>query len=340
VVTRSSGQQSLKYGRIENLFAGGRMATPAGVLDIPTIPASSAGPDLREWVMGSEGRFGVLTEALVRVTRQSECEGFRAVFFPSWEQGSSAVREIAQAKLPLSMLRLSNAIETETQLALAGHPNLIAWLQRYLGWRGVGAGKNKAQCMLLIGITGDRRLYRYAKGAALSIARQQQGVHVGRFIGKGWSKNRFRGPYLRNTLWEAGYAADTIETSVDWPKVTSLMQAMEKTAHAAFTDCNERVHAFTHLSHVYPQGSSIYSTFVFRACQDPDEMMARWRRLKTRVSEQIVAQGGTISHQHGVGVDHAPYLKAEKGELGLAAIKAVARHFDPTGIMNPGKLFE
>jgi alkyldihydroxyacetonephosphate synthase len=213
---------------------------------------------------------------------------------------------------------------------------LIAWLQRYLGLRGVGTG----QCMLLIGITGSRSLYRYAKASALEITGRYRGVHVGRFIGKGWNKNRFRGPYLRNTLWAAGYAADTIETSVDWPRVTSLMQAMEKAAHDAFTACNERVHAFTHLSHVYPQGSSIYSTFVFRACPDHDEMMARWGRLKTRVSEQIVAHGGTISHQHGVGVDHAPYLVAEKTELGLAAIRAVAKHFDPDGMLNPGKLFQ
>jgi alkyldihydroxyacetonephosphate synthase len=286
--------------------------------------------------MGSEGRFGVLTEAQVRVTPVSECEGFHAVFFPTWEQGSAAVRELAQAKLPLSMLRLSNAVETETQLALAGHAGLIAWLQRYLGWRGVAQG----QCMLLVGITGDRRQYRYARDGVLSITARHKGVHVGRFIGKGWSKNRFRGPYLRNTLWQAGYGADTIETAVDWPQVTSLMQAMEQAAHAAFAEAGERVHAFTHLSHVYPQGSSIYSTFVFRACQDPDEMMARWRRLKTRVSEQIVAHGGTISHQHGVGVDHAPYLTVEKTELGLGAVRAVARHFDPDGLMNPGKLFQ
>lgn len=336
VVTRSSGQQSLKYGRIENLFAGGRLATPVGEFGIPTLPASSAGPDLREWIMGSEGRFGVLTEAQVRITPLPESEGFHAVFFPSWAQGSDAVRELAQARLPLSMLRLSNAIETETQLALAGHANLIAWLQRYLGLRGIGAG----QCLLLVGITGDHRLYRYAKAAALSVTSRHRGVHVGRFIGKGWRKNRFRGPYLRNTLWQAGYGADTIETSVDWPRVTPLMQAMEQAAHEAFAACNERVHAFTHLSHVYPQGSSIYSTFVFRACPDPDEMMERWRRLKTRVSEQIVAQGGTISHQHGVGVDHAPYLAAEKTERGLDAIRSVAKYFDPDGMMNPGKLFD
>src|SRR5690606_15611542 len=79
VVTRSSGQQSLRYGRIEQLFAGGRMETPVGPLTMPTLPAASAGPDLRELVLGSEGRFGILTEATVRVTPLPEHESFHAL---------------------------------------------------------------------------------------------------------------------------------------------------------------------------------------------------------------------------------------------------------------------
>jgi alkyldihydroxyacetonephosphate synthase len=100
------------------------------------------------------------------------------------------------------------------------------------------------------------------------------------------------------------------------------------------------VHVFTHLSHVYRQGCSLYSTFVFRAAASYDENLERWARLKRAVSETIVAHGGTISHQHGVGRDHAPYLEAEKGRLGIDAIRAVAREFDPDGMMNPGKLFD
>ena len=57
-------------------------------------------------------------------------------------------------------------------------------------------------------------------------------------------------------------------------------------------------------------------------------------------SEAIVAGGGTISHQHGVGRDHAPYLRAEKGDLGMAVLGDIARRFDPNGIMNPGVLIE
>lgn len=335
VVTRSSGQQSLKYGRIEDLFAGGRLAAPIGELNLPTMPASSAGPDIKELVMGSEGRFGILTEATVRVSPLPEHEAFHAVFLPDWDTGVAAVRELAQSGLDLSMLRLSNAVETETQLTLAGHPRILGLLRGYLGLRGTG----EERCMLLMGVTGSKRDAYFALQEALGILRRHGGVHCGTFIGKGWEKGRFRGPYMRNSLWEAGYGVDTVETAVDWPRVTGLMRAMEQAAQAAFADEDEKVHAFTHLSHVYPQGSSIYSTFVFRAGSDLEANMQRWRRLKTKVSEAIVEDGGTISHQHGVGADHVPYLPAEKGSLGMGAIRQAAEYFDPDGIMNPGKLF-
>ncbi|GAC1625517.1 MAG: FAD-binding oxidoreductase [Nevskia sp.] len=335
VVTRSSGQQSLRYGRIEQLFAGGRLVTPRGELDVGGLPASSAGPDLREFVLGSEGRLGLLTETVVRVRPVPEREDFHAVFFPDWDSGLDAVRRIAQANLGLSMLRLSNEVETETQLALAGHAKMIEWLRRYLKLRGSGA----KPVMLLFGATGLNREVLRARRETLSLAKQCRGVHAGRTIGKGWAAKRFLGPYLRNSLWAAGYAADTVETAINWPRVTPLMRAIEKTAKDSLARYDEPVHAFTHLSHVYPQGCSIYSTFVFRAASTHDENLERWKTLKTAISKTIVEHGGTISHQHGVGVDHAPYLPAEKGALGMDLLRACARELDPDGIMNPGKLF-
>lgn len=335
VVTRSSGQQSLRYGRIEQMFAGGRLATPRGELVVGGLPASSAGPDLREAVMGSEGRFGLLTDTTVRVRPLPAAEAFHAVFFPSWDAAIDAMRALVQADVPLSMLRLSNEIETETQLRLAGHAELIKWLQRYLGLRGIAEGK----CMMMLGVTGSLTETRRMRRDALAIAKRHKGVHVGKSIGQGWAKNRFRGPLLRNSLWDLGYAADTVETSVNWPKVTGLMRAIEQTARDTLGAEHQKVHAFTHLSHVYRQGCSIYSTFVYRSAGDPDADLERWGRLKGAVSRTIVAHGGTISHQHGVGADHAPYLPAEKGALGMDLIRAMAREFDPEQMMNPGKLF-
>ncbi|HET8883246.1 MAG TPA: FAD-linked oxidase C-terminal domain-containing protein, partial [Solimonas sp.] len=120
---------------------------------------------------------------------------------------------------------------------------------------------------------------------------------------------------------------------------TATMRAIEAAARDVLYADNERMHAFTHLSHVYRQGCSVYSTFVFRSTGDPDGDLERWRRLKSRVSTAIVEHGGTISHQHGVGVDHAPYLVREKGELGIDLIRAMACELDPQQMMNPGKLF-
>ena len=337
VVTRSSGQQSLRYGRIEQLFAGGHMETPVGALAIPTLPAASAGPDLRELVMGSEGRFGILTEATVRVTLVPEHESFHAIFLPNWDAAEAAMRTLVQRKLPLSMMRLSNGIETQTNLILAGHAKLIGWMERYLALRGCGEGK----CMLMMGVTGDQRTARHALREARRTLGEFGAVYIGPAMGSKWAANRFKGPYLRNTLWDQGYSADTIETAVDWPNVKTLMLAMEQTSRDVFAQYGERVHAFTHLSHMYPQGSSIYSQFVWATVSGgfaPN--FERWQKLKAAVAKTIADHGGTVSHQHGVGRDHATQLHVEKGPLGMSTLAELCRHFDPKKIMNPGKLLQ
>ncbi|WP_298213042.1 FAD-binding oxidoreductase [Acidovorax sp.] len=337
VVTRSSGQQSLRYGRIEQLFAGGRMETPVGPLVLPTLPASSAGPDLRELVLGSEGRFGILTEATVRVSPLPGHESFHALFLPDWDSAEAAVRTLVQQRLPLSMLRLSNAVETETNLALTGHERLIGLMERYLAWRGCAEGK----CLLMLGVTADPATARHALREARRTLARHGAVYIGPAMGSKWAANRFKGPYLRNTLWELGYSVDTIETAVDWPQVKPLMHAMEQAARDVFAPYGEPVHAFTHLSHVYPQGSSIYAQYVWPTAPGgfaPN--FERWQQLKRAVAAQIAAHGGTVSHQHGVGRDHATHLVDEKGPLGMATLAGLCRHFDPHGIMNPGKLLQ
>lgn len=335
VVTRSSGQQSLRYGRIEQLFHGGRLATPTGEWRVGGVPATGAGVDPRDLVLGSEGRLGVLTEVDVRVRPIPEQEGFHAVFFPDWESAFDAIRSLAQSGIGLSMLRLSNAVETDTQLRLAGDKPAIAMLRRYLRLRGIGEGS----CMLMIGITGTRAECKRLRSDAGALVRRWRGIWIGELVGRNWQKKRFTGPYMRNSLWDAGYAVDTVETAVDWPHATATMYAIEAAAREALGGFDLPVHAFTHLSHVYRQGCSIYSTFVWPMGPSPDADLEHWRTLKHVVSQTIVDHGGTISHQHGVGVDHARYAEVEKGVQGMAALRAMAAAVDPEGMMNPGKLF-
>lgn len=336
IATRSCGQQSLRYGRIEDLFAGGHLETPSGPLDLPVFPASAAGPDLRHMVLGSEGRLGVITRAEVRVQPTPSDERFHGAFLPEWEAGIAAVREIVQSGLPLSMLRLSDPAETMTTLALAGREQLVRLGGRTLDLLGQGAGR----CLLLYGLTGERRAARAAGRGAAAILRRHRGLPLGAALGELWRRDRFRAPYLRNSLWEAGYALDTLESAAPWSSIPDLAAALQDTLANGLASKGERVLTLLHLSHMYPDGASLYLTYLFRLAGDPDHTLERWRALKDAASRQIVQHGGTISHQHGVGMDHAPHLASEKGPLGIELLRAACRALDPHGLMNPGKLLE
>ena len=98
--------------------------------------------------------------------------------------------------------------------------------------------------------------------------------------------------------------------------------------------------AFTHISHVYKQGASLYTTYFFRAAKDHATTLQRWQKIKHAASQSVANGQATISHQHGVGRDHAPYLAAEKGELGLQVTRDMLRSLDPEQRMNPGVLLE
>jgi alkyldihydroxyacetonephosphate synthase len=335
VVTRSCGQQSRYYGRIEQLFAGGNVLTPRGPMVLPPFPASAAGPDLRQILLGSEGRMGVLTNVIVKITPLPERDEIYGFFFPSWEDGQQAVQTIAGEGIPYSMIRLSNPTETMTNLALAGHERKVAILTRYLHALGL---PESGKCMCLIGLTGTRRIVTAARREARRIIRRRNGVSIGKSIGRAWKKHRFRSAYLRNTLWDIGYAVDTLETATTWDKVTAIMMAIENSLRAVSESHQERSHVFSHLSHIYPSGSSIYTTFVFRHGDTAERTLAIWQSLKQAASRAIIEAGGTITHQHGVGTDHRDFLPDEKGRIGIETLQAVFHHLDPQQQMNPGKL--
>lgn len=334
VATRSSGQQSYYYGRIEDLFAGGTAETPQGRWYFRSLPASAAGPDLRQLFLGSEGRLGILTEAELRVRPLAGYEGFYGVFLPDWAKSIQAVKKIAQERLQVSMLRLSDAAETESTLILSCKDELVKWAERGLHLLRYGGER----CLLIFGVTGERDAARRARRQVEALCREHGGLPAIQTIGKLWRKNRFRTPYLRNTLWETGIAVDTLETALPWRQVEETAQVVRQAIKGAMAAHGEAVIVFTHLSHVYPDGASIYTTFLFRRCADPDELLERWQALKAAASLAILKHGGTISHQHGVGVDHAPYLPLEKGSVGIQVLHAACRALDPDGLMNPGKL--
>ena len=335
IAARSSGAFSMRFGRIEDLFAGGHLEAPAGPLDLPPFPASAAGPDLRQVVLGSEGRVGIVTEAILRTVPLPERDVVRAYSLPSWDRALAVGMTLAAAGLGLSMVRVATPVETSTTVALIASDRSRTLLERYVRWRGQGP----EACLVLVGMAGPDRVVRAIEGEVGRVIKAQRGIGIPR-LGPAWSHERLQAPYLRDGLWDAGYAVETVETAIDWTHLPVLADALVAALAGGLADEDERVHAYAHLSHLYPSGSSLYVTYAFRVAPDPDHTLERWRRLKTLASDTIVAHGGTISHQHGVGRVHAPYLAAEKGELGMATLRGLVERFDPDGILAPGVLLE
>ena len=343
VVTRSAGQESLGCGRIDDLVAGLELVCPSDAggsprrLSLPAQPSSAAGPDLRRLVLGSEGRLGVVTRVTVRVREAPARREVTAWLLPEWDAGLTAAREVVQDGVPLSMLRLSDGVETATALLVGlGHGGAgAAAVRRYLAWRGVAEG-----CLVLAGAAGSESERRRAFAAAAPHLRRHGGVSLGRGVGGRWLADRFRHPYLRDGLLDGGYATETLETAAPWSQVAPLRRRMVEALERSLAAHGESVVVLSHLSHPYIDGASLYFTCFFRVPPEPAAAVARWATLKRAANAELVARGATISHHHGVGSWHAPWLRPGVGDEGLRAIAAAASAFDPAGILNPHVLLD
>lgn len=334
IATRSSGQQSHYYGRVEDFFLGGRVITPVGPIEIAPHSASASGPDLRHIILGSEGRVGIITHASIKIRPIPERDRFYGFYFRDWPHAFEAVRKIAQSDLNISMIRLSDPLETEITHMLSGKDILLAFAEK--GFQFLGFATEK--CLLILGVTGNAKDTRYALSQTRQIIREQHGLFTGELIGNIWRRSRFKTPYLRNSLWEAGYMLDTLETEIRWSQVTTAREKILSSIRQAGETFNEKILTFSHLSHLYSTGASLYVTYLLRRSPNPEDNLQHWKQIKEAASMAILECGGTISHQHGIGRDHADYLNIEKGEIGLNSLKGILRIFDPDSILNPGVL--
>ena len=334
VATRSAGQASTGFGRIDELVVGLRCRTPVGELALPDMPASAAGPDLRELIVGSEGALGVITEATLRVRRRAPGERYEAWMMPSFAAGVEALRALEQSGAAPDVTRLSDAEETRLSLAMSGatEGRRGQLLGGYLRLRGMPGGA----CLAVLGWAGDEDAITSRRAPAAEVMRREGGAGLGTAPGRAWERNRYHGPYLRDHLLDRGVLAETLETATTWSNLFALYAAVGDALREALGARGTPPLVGCHVSHLYPSGASLYFTFLAR--QERGAEAEQWAAAKRAASEAIVASGGTITHHHAIGHDHVDFLEAEDGPLGLQALRAVKEQLDPAGIMNPGKL--
>ena len=335
--TRSSGQASSGYGRFDDLVTGLRVATPVGTWELGRGPASAAGPDLRQLVLGSEGAFGVITEVAVRVRPMPTARRFEGWRVPDLATGIDLLRTLAQRGLLPTVCRLSDELETAAGLANSRTAGTATTLPDGEKEAGEPPAPLSAAggCYLVTGYEGDEAAVRQRMGEVTEVLRAAGAASLGEQVGNEWVRGRFHAPYLRDALLDEGIFAETLETAACWSDLPGLYAAVRDAITGALAADGAPAVVMCHISHVYPVGASLYYTVV---CPQGPEPLARWRAAKRAAGDAIMANGGTITHHHAVGTDHQPWLGAEIGDIGVAVLRAVKQAVDPAGILNPGVL--
>jgi alkyldihydroxyacetonephosphate synthase len=327
---RSSGQSSAGYGRFDDRVLALRVATPAGTLELGRAPKSAAGPDLRQLMLGSEGTLGVITSLTLAVDPVPEHRLYEGWMVESFAHGSALMRRLAQDGPCPTVLRLSD--EAETAMGLA-RPSAISADGPGSG-PGEGGSGRAGGCLAIVGWEGA---YEEVERRRRTTAELLLGAGAEPMAAAGdeWAAGRYRGPYLRDALLDAGALVETLETVTFWAGLPGLYAAVAAALRDTLGALGTPPAVLCHISHVYPTGASLYFTVACAQLEDP---IAQWEAAKAAAGEAILAAGGSITHHHGVGADHRSLYQREVGPLGVEVLRAVKRSLDPAGILNPGVL--
>ena len=336
VATRSSGMQSDKYGDIADIARGLRMVRPAGIVDIRPVPSASTGPSVREMILGSEGRLGVITEVTVQVHRTPAVREINGYLFPSWEAGIAAMHEISESDARPTVTRVSDARESGFSFATGKAKTgfdpqkvLMAYLRRR-GWNLEGIN------LSFIGFEGSASHVAYEKKIVKRIVKKHGGLAVGKGPGVLYDQKKFDTPYLRDFLLDRGAAADVSETAAPWSRLNEIHDAVYAAANEAYEKIGTPGWIMSHLSHSYHSGACLYFTFAF--VHDGENAIAQYDVVKSAIQQAFVDHGGTISHHHGVGREHAPWLEQDISTEGVALMSGLFATADPKKNFNPDKV--
>jgi alkyldihydroxyacetonephosphate synthase len=326
IATRSGGHYASVYTHIDDFVENARTVTPAGVMESRRLPGSGAGPSPDRLMIGSEGAFGIITEAWMRLQHRPKFRSSIGVGFTDYYQAAEAVRALSQSALFPTNCRLIDAGE-----AL---------------YTGAGDG---SMSLLVLGFESADHPTDTWMARALEIVDEFGGVYDRDLLTEkdsnkagaagAWRNAFLRAPFYRDVLMPRGYINDTFETSITWERFPDFHADLMKSARDAIQEITGNPGSVScRYTHVYPDGPAPY--FTMAALSTPDKMLDHWLQIKIAASEAVVAHGGTITHHHAVGRDHKPWYDKQIPDLFLNAMQGAKSRLDPNGIMNPGVIVD
>jgi alkyldihydroxyacetonephosphate synthase len=331
VATRAGGHFATRYTHIDDFVESVRAVTPSGTLETRRLPASGAGPDPNRFLLGSEGAFGVITEAWVRVQPRPPYRSRATVRFDDYWDGVAATRDIVQARLSPANCRLLDANEAMlNELAFDGSNLLV------LGFESVDhpVEDEMARALELArehgGECPDGPTHRDLREGTNGSEDRDESTE-----GK-WRNAFFEGPYRYNALVSMGVLVDTFETAVTWDQFPALHEALQERVGVAMDrECGTGFLS-CRFTHVYEDGPAPYYTLLAPA--EVGRELEQWREVKRAASDTLDEFGATTTHHHAVGRVHREHYHREVPDGYLDALRSMKRTLDPAGVMNPGAL--
>jgi alkyldihydroxyacetonephosphate synthase len=338
IATRSSGMQSDKYGDIADICRGLTMVMPGQVLELRPLPSTSSGPSVREIVLGSEGRLGVITSAWVNVHRLPEVRELQAYFFENYEAGLKACEQIVSSDAAVMMARVSDAVETQYIMANGKKSSRIGSLASKAIQKLMEQKKWDLEqiAMSFIGFEGSANHVRYEKGLVGKIVREHGGISVGKGPGALYDQKKYDTPYLRDFMLDRGLVADVSETTTPWKYAAQIHTNTVAAFHKKLDELGVRGVVFCHLSHSYHSGACQY--FTFAIADDSEHNLDTYDAAKRVVQQSFMDNHGTVSHHHGVGEEHSPWLEQDISPAGVFIQQKLFDGVDPGHNLNPGKI--
>ena len=306
---RSSGQESSRYGHVEDMVLGLTVALADGTILAPRAgPRSAAGPALHELLVGAEGALGVVLDAVLRIHRKPELVVGGGFAFADVQAGLDAMRGIVQDGIRPLVIRLYDREDTALQ--------------------GLGVDG----CLMVAAITGPAAVARAEWALTQATMSARGGQSLGESAWAHWLEHRFSlsAGRLLDFLRPPGAYLDTIEVACAWSRLPAVYSAIK-----AGLSANAQL-ALCHFAHPEEQGCCAYFTFGGSAAGEP-EAEAAYHACWSAAMEAALNEGATISHHHGVGQARAAWIKREMGGW-WGVWESVRKALDPDGILNPNAL--
>ncbi|KAM9669695.1 alkyldihydroxyacetonephosphate synthase, peroxisomal [Dama dama] len=338
VSTRASGMKKNIYGNIEDLVVHIKMVTPRGIIEKSCQgPRMSTGPDIHHFIMGSEGTLGVITEATIKIRPIPEYQKYGSVAFPNFEQGVACLREIAKQRCAPASIRLMDNQQFQFGYALKPQvssifTSFLDGLKKFYITKFKGFDPNQLSVATLL-FEGDREKVLQHEKQVYDIAAKFGGLAAGEDNGQRGYLLTYVIAYLRDLGLEYYVLGESFETSAPWDRVVDLCRNVKE---RITRECKEKGVQFAPLStcrvtQTYDAGACIYFYFAFnyRGISDP---LAVFEQTETAAREEILANGGSLSHHHGVGKLRKQWLKESISDVGFGMLKSVKEYVDPNNI--------